>query len=190
MNTVFALDGMEIVTAPAPDIDIVFDLYDKAIEFQKTVFDKHWLGFEADLVRREIDENRLWKILEGDATACIFSVAYEDPFIWGDRSGDAAMYIHRIVTNPEFRGRGYVKAIVEWARTHAYENALQYIRMDTWGDNLKLKDYYTGCGFEYKGVITPTPSPTLPKHYHGITLGLFEIDLVKEGSDASGTAPF
>lgn len=181
---------MEIVNASASDIGLIFDLYDKAIEFQKTVFDKHWLGFDADLVRREIDENRLWKIQEGDETACIFSVAYDDPFIWGERSSDAAMYIHRIVTNPDFRGRGYVRSIVEWTRTHAYENALQYIRMDTWGDNMKLKDYYTGCGFEYKGVITPTPSPTLPKHYHGISLGLFEIDLVKEGSNASSTAPF
>ena len=180
---------MEILSANEGDFSIIFDLYDKAIEFQKTVFDKHWLGFDTDLVRQEIDENRLWKILEGDATACIFSVAYEDPIIWGEDSGDSAMYIHRIVTNPEFRGRGYVKAIVEWARTHAYENALQYIRMDTWGDNLKLKDYYTGCGFEYRGVVTPAESPTLPKHYSGITLGLFEIDLEKEGSSIEDAAP-
>jgi len=180
---------MEIVNALDSDFDLIFDLYGKAIEFQKTVFDRHWLGFDADLVRREIDENRLWKILEGDDAACIFSVAYEDPVIWGEGSNESAMYIHRIVTNPDFRGRGYVKAIAEWARTHAYENALQYIRMDTWGDNLKLKDYYIGCGFEYKGVITPAESPTLPKHYSGITLGLFEIDLEKEGSETSGPAP-
>ena len=177
---------MEIVNAHDSDLELIFDLYGKAIEFQKTVFDKHWLGFDNELVRQEIDENRLWKILEADAIACIFSVAYEDPIIWGEDSSDSAMYIHRIVTNPEFRGRGYVKAIVEWARTHAYENALRYIRMDTWGDNLKLKDYYTGSGFEYKGAVTPADSPTLPKHYSGINLGLFEIDLEKEESEASG----
>lgn len=180
---------MEIVNARASDLDLIFDLYYKAIEFQKTVFDKHWLGFDADLVRREIDDNRLWKIQEGDETVCIFSVAYEDPIIWGENSGDSAIYIHRIVTDPEFRGRGYVRAIVEWARTHAYENALRYIRMDTWGDNAKLKDYYTGCGFEYKGVVTPAESPALPKHYSGITLGLFEIDLLEEGGRTEDAAP-
>jgi ribosomal protein S18 acetylase RimI-like enzyme len=168
---------MEIVTAQRSDFDLIFDLYDKAIHFQKSVFDKHWLGFDADLVRREIDENRLWKILESDATACIFSVAYEDPIIWGENSDDSAMYIHRIVTDPEFRGRGYVKAIVEWARTHAYENALRYIRMDTWADNLKLKEYYIGCGFEWMGTVSPADSPTMPAHYRGIHLGLFEMDL-------------
>ena len=180
---------MEIVNATASDFALIFDLYDKAIEFQKTVFDKHWLGFDADLVRREIDENRLWKIQEGGGTACIFSVTYEDPIIWGEDSADSAMYIHRIVTNPDFRGRGYVKAIAEWARTQAYENALRYIRMDTWGDNLKLREYYTACGFEYKGVVTPAESPTLPKHYSGINLGLFEIDIEAEGDRLTSTAP-
>jgi len=173
---------MEILNANSADFDLIFELYEKAIEFQKLVFDKHWLGFDADLVRREIAENRLWKILEGDETACIYSVAYEDPVIWGENSGENAMYIHRIVTNPDFRGRGYVKAIVEWARGHAYENGLLYIRMDTWGDNLKLKEYYTGCGFEFKGVVWPAESKDLPKHYSAISLGLFEIDLLKKSS--------
>jgi len=180
---------MSIIPANQTDFDTIFDLYDKAIEFQKQVFDKHWLGFDVDLVRREIAENRLWKIVESGEAACIFSVAYEDPIIWGEQSGESAMYIHRIVTNPDFRGRGYVKAIVKWARSYACENGLRYIRMDTWGDNLKLKDYYTGCGFAYKGVVWPAESPTLPRHYSGINLGLFEIDLGMEGSRLEDPAP-
>ena len=171
---------MKIVNAAAEDFDTVFDLYDKAIEYQKQVFDKHWLGFDGGLVNREISEKRLWKIMEDDLVACIYSVAYEDPIIWGEGSGDSAMYIHRIVTNPDFRGRGYVRTITDWSKEHAAENGLRYVRMDTWGDNLKLKDYYTGCGFEYKGVVWPADSPTLPKHYSGISLGLFEIDLGRD----------
>ena len=163
--------------ATASDFDLIFDLYDKAIEFQKTVFDKQWLGFDADLVNREIDEERLWKIVDDNCVACIYSVTYEDPIIWGKESQVGAMYIHRIVTNREFRGRGYVREIVEWAREHAVEKGLRYIRMDTWADNLKLKDYYTGCGFEWKGTVSPEDSPTMPAHYRGIQLGLFEIDL-------------
>lgn len=172
---------MNINNAEHDDFDTIFDLYDKAIEFQKQVFDKHWLGFDKDLVNREIAEGRLWKIVENSEIACIYSVAYEDPIIWGETSGDSAMYIHRIVTNPDFRGRGYVKTITEWAKDHARDNGLRFVRMDTWGDNLKLKDYYVGCGFEYKGVMTPEESDTLPRHYSAITLGLFEIDLAGLG---------
>lgn len=170
---------MEFVTAEPADVKRIFDLYDKAIEFQKQVFDKHWLGFDGELVNREIAEGRLWKILEDDDIACIYSVAYEDPIIWGPISGDRAMYIHRIVTNPNFRGRGYVKAITEWAKEHAREHGLGFVRMDTWGDNLKLKDYYEDCGFKFVGLMSPEESETLPKHYSGISLSLFEIDLEK-----------
>lgn len=168
---------MRFENAIPADFDTIFDLYDKAIEFQKTVFDKQWLGFDVDLVNREIDDGRLWKIVEEDNVACIYSIAYADPIIWGSESHIAAMYIHRIVTNPEFRGRGYVRTIVNWAREHAAENDLLYSRMDTWADNLKLKDYYTGCGFEWKGTVSPEDSTTMPAHYRGIQLGLFELDL-------------
>ena len=168
---------MWIENAVADDIATVFDLNDKAIEFQKTVFDKHWLGFDTKLVNKEIDDGRLWKIVEDGRIACIYSVAYSDPIIWGENSGEAAMYMHRIVTNPDFRGRGYVRVITEWAKGCARSRGIRFVRMDTWGDNQKLIDYYKDCGFRFIGVMTPEESDTLPKHYRGISLSLFEIDL-------------
>lgn len=168
---------MRFENVAVKDLDTVFLLYDKAIEFQKTVFDKTWLGFDAGFVNREIDEGRLWKIIEDEKIACIYSITYADPIIWGKNSGDSAMYIHRIVTNPVFRGRAYVRSITEWAKGHAVENGLRYVRMDTWGDNQKLTDYYKDCGFRYLGIMTPELSDELPKHYVGISLSLFEIDL-------------
>ena len=168
---------MQFINAEPADIDTIFDLYDKAIEFQKTVFDKTWQGIDRELVAKEIAENRLWKIVENGSVPCIFSVTYADPILWGERSHESAMYIHRIVTNPEFRGRGYVRSITEWARNHASENGIRFIRMDTWGDNQKLIDYYQDCGFKFIGLTTPAESPTLPAHYRGTELSLFEIDL-------------
>jgi ribosomal protein S18 acetylase RimI-like enzyme len=168
---------MKIKNAAAEDIEIIFGLYDKAVEFQKTVFDKHWLGFDVKLVEREIEEGRLWKIVEEGHIACIFSVAYEDPIIWGPDSGNSAMYIHRIVTNPDFRGRGYARVITEWAKEFASVRGLRFVRMDTWGDNQKLLEYYQDCGFKFLGLVTPEESDTLPKHYSGLNLSLLEIDL-------------
>ena len=168
---------MEIVNAEREDIDTIFDLYDKAIEFQKKVFDKHWLGFDAALVNGEIAERHLWKIVENGQIACLFSIAYSDPIIWLEKSKDPAMYIHRIVTNPDFRGRGYASVITEWARGHAKANDLRFVRMDTWADNQKLLDYYHACGFKSIGLVTPEESDMLPKHYSGLSLSLLEIDL-------------
>ena len=170
---------MDIINASHDDIETVFDLYDKAIEFQKTVFDKTWLGFDQELAATEIDEKRLWKIIDDEQTACIFSITYADPIIWGHDSHVSAMYIHRIVTNPEFRGRAYVRKITDWALEHAKNQGLRFVRMDTWGDNQKLIDYYQACGFQFRGLTTPARSAELPKHYSAIELSLFEIDLEK-----------
>jgi RimJ/RimL family protein N-acetyltransferase len=48
--------------------------------------------------------------------------------------------------------------------------------MDTWGDNQKLIDYYQKCGFKFLGIIIPDQAG-LPKHYNGISLSLFEIEV-------------
>ena len=168
---------MRFEPATPHDRDRVFELYDEAIAFQKTVFDKHWLGFEPAMVEREIAEDRLWKIVDDGEITCIFSIAFHDPIIWGEQSGDSAIYIHRIVTGSRFHGRGYVIAITDWAMEYARTNGLRFVRMDTWGDNQKLIEYYQNCGFRFVGVMTPEESDTMPAHYRGITLSLFEIDL-------------
>ncbi len=129
---------MQINNAISQDIETIFKLYDQAIEFQKTVFDKHWQGFERSLIEREISENRLWKIVEMGEIACIFSIAFSDSLIWSEKDDEPSLYIHRIVTNPLFRKRGQVKAIVEWTKDYGSQLGKKFIRMDTWGDNLKL----------------------------------------------------
>lgn len=168
---------MEFLNSETKDFNEILRLYDLAIEFQKTKFDKSWLPFDQAMINREIAEKRHWKIVIEDKIACIFSIAFEDPLIWKEKSGEPAIYIHRIVTNPEFRGQKFVPKITDWSIEYAKSIGKEFVRMDTWGDNQKLIDYYVACGFAFLGVITPTKSADLPKHYDGITLSLFEIKL-------------
>ena len=166
---------MKIIASNVEDIETIFDFYDMAVIYQKTKFDKHWLPFDKAMVAKEVNDGLQFKIVEGDDVACVFAIAHDDPFIWKEKNADPSVYIHRIVTHPNFRGRHYVKAIIEWAKEYAKEHQKQYIRMDTWGDNQSLIDYYVRCGFRFLGIITPEASDTLPKHYSAITLSLFEI---------------
>ncbi len=168
---------MEFLNSAIEDLDEIFRLYDLAVEFQKRVFDKSWLPFEREFIETEIAEKRHWKILIDDKIACIFSIAFADPLIWKERGREPAIYIHRIAINPEFRGWKFVPRIVEWARDYAKSLGKKFVRMDTWGDNQKLIDYYTDCGFEFLGVVTADEIEKLPKHYEGITLSLFEMKL-------------
>jgi uncharacterized damage-inducible protein DinB len=115
-------------------------------------------------------------MLEGQV-ALIFSVTYEDALIWGNKSRDPAIYIHRIATNRFFRGRGYMKQIVAWAKGHARTFGKNFIRMDTWADNQNLINYYVDCGFKLLGIKHLRKTTGLPIHYEGNDLSLFEIDL-------------
>ncbi len=167
---------MQIINSTPQDFDSIFKLYDAAVEYQKTVFHRQWQGFEPGLVETEIRENRQWKILVDEQIACIFAITFNDFAIWGERDQNDAIYIHRIVTNPDFRGGNFVRFITAWAKDYAGSLGKKYVRMDTWGDNEKLIGYYQKCGFNFLGIITPDYRK-LPKHYVGITLSLFEIEL-------------
>jgi GNAT superfamily N-acetyltransferase len=160
------------------DFNEIFKFYDLAVEYQKTKFNKHWKGFEKSLIEKEIAEKRQWKIIIDDQIACIFAITFEDESIWKEKNIDKAVYFHRIVTHPKFRGQHFVKEIVKWGKGFAIENDLDFLRMDTWGDNESLIEYYQKCGFDFLGIITPDYSD-LPKHYQGITLSLFEIRVDK-----------
>lgn len=166
---------MTFIPSTTADIPEIFSFYELAVAYQKTKFNRHWQQFDPALIAREIAEGRQWRITAGNRTACIFATAFEDPFIWGEKSVEPALYLHRIVTHPDFRGNNYVQQIITWAKAYCKEQQLQYIRMDTWGDNQELIDYYVQCGFRFLGIITPQASDTLPSHYSGITLSLFEI---------------
>jgi ribosomal protein S18 acetylase RimI-like enzyme len=165
---------MNFESSTIEDIDSIFEFYDMAVAYQKIKFNKHWQGFDSALVEKEISENRQWKIIINDEIACVFAITFEDKSIWKEKNSDKAVYFHRIVTHPKFRGHHFVEKIIVWGLQFAKENNLDFMRMDTWGDNQVLIDYYQKCGFNFLGIITPDYNG-LPKHYTGITLSLFEI---------------
>ena len=85
------------------------------------------------------------------------------------------MYIHRIATNPDFRGRNLVASIVEWAKTFARKNNKDYVRLDTMGENRKLIDHYTKMGFTFLGMFDMKNTEGLPEHYQNGQAALFEL---------------
>ena len=166
---------MKIVNATSKDLETLMSLYEDAIAHQKAVSDLVWIGFDKAMVLKEIEENRQWKIMIDGTVACVFMTARNDRAIWDEKDADAAIYIHRISTNPDFRGRGFVKLITNWAIDYAKANSIDYVRLDTWQDNARLHSIYQNAGYAYVGKKVIIPSADLPKHYWGTTLGLFEI---------------
>jgi ribosomal protein S18 acetylase RimI-like enzyme len=168
---------MKILNSEPADIDTIFELYDLATAYQQKYTNRSWLGFERSLILEEILAQRQWKIVVDNKIACVFVTGFNDPHIWKEKDADPAVYLHRIATNPAFRGQGFVKHIVEWTRSYAKENGKKFIRMDTGSGNDKLNNYYISCGFNYLGTTGIDPEADLPLHYKKGDYSLFEMEL-------------
>jgi ribosomal protein S18 acetylase RimI-like enzyme len=172
---------MIITPSIIEDVPQIRELFAAAIEYQKQKFDNHWHGLnEAGLIT-EIGEQLHWKIMEGDRIAAFFSIAFTDALIWDERDADPAIYLHRIVTNAAFRGRGYVNAITGWAEAYGRDAGKVFVRLDTDRNNIRLNAYYQQCGYTFCGIKTfhDTGNPLIPKHYFGAGLSLYEKPIRK-----------
>lgn len=167
----------QIESSNINDIEEIFRLYKIATDFQKTRFIVHWPEFDRELIETEIAENRQWKIVVDNKIACVWATTFDDPQIWEERNDDPSVYIHRIATNPDFRGQNLVGQIVEWVKIYAIENQKQFIRMDTVGDNQGLINYYTKCGFDFSGLLKLKNTDGLPAHYDNATVSLFQMTI-------------
>ena len=169
---------MQISTTTNKDIDEIFSFYKTASAYQKTKKKVIvWPEFKRDMVATEITENRQFKMLINHKVACIWAITFSDAQIWEDKNKDAAIYIHRIATNPNFRGNNFVAKIVEWAKEYVLEKDIQFIRLDTLGNNTQLIKHYKNAGFDFLGLFNLKDTSNLPAHYKLGPVCLFEIDL-------------
>ena len=167
---------MQLLPSTPADIDEIFRLYRLAAAYQAKINSVViWPEFERSLVEQELAENRQWKLLVDNTVACVWAITFDDPLIWEAKNADPAIYIHRIATNPDFRGQNFVLQIVKWAKNYARQHGKQFVRLDTIGENAGLITHYTACGFTYLGLSQLTNTAGLPAHYHGATVSLFEL---------------
>jgi ribosomal protein S18 acetylase RimI-like enzyme len=169
---------MIIANSNLDDIPEIFKLYRLAADYQRLKFPANqWPEFDRELISSEVADNRQFRLLIDDKIACIWAITYSDAQIWGDKENNSSIYIHRIATNPEFRGNNFVQAIVDWSRDFARKQNKAFIRMDTCGENERLINHYKSCGFDYLGMKKLKNTSQLPSHYHNADVCFFEIEL-------------
>jgi ribosomal protein S18 acetylase RimI-like enzyme len=170
---------MLITHTTIEDLNVLEELFNLAIQYQQSKSSHYWRGMNRALIETEIREQLHWKIIEEDQIACFFSIAFNDRLIWDERDADPSVYLHRIVTNPAFRGRGYVKHIVAWAEVFGRAAQKKWVRLDTSRDNERLNAYYQQCGFVFCGIkrFEDESDPSIPRHYLGSGLSLYELPI-------------
>jgi len=169
---------MKIENSTIEDLPKIFELYRIATNYQKQKWPGNvWPEFEVEMVKGEIKEKKQWKLTIDNKIACIWATTFSDPVIWEEKNIDPSVYIHRIATNPKFKGQKLVEKIVEWSKEYAIQNQKEFIRMDTCGRNESLINHYTNCSFEFLGIHKLKSSDGLPSHYIDADVCFFQIKI-------------
>ncbi len=166
---------IKIINTTKGDLNTVLWLFEQAIALQGKNGYKVWEGIDKIALQKDINEGLQYKIVKGNDILCIFSIQHNDPFIWRDRDQNNAIYLHRIVVNPNFKGQKQFKKVLNWAKQFTEENNLKFVRMDTWADNKKIIDYYKSFGFEFIENYKTANASELPIQNRNLNVALLEM---------------
>jgi ribosomal protein S18 acetylase RimI-like enzyme len=170
-------DDIKIINTTKDDLDIILWFFEQAMELQGKNGYKVWHRIDKIALEKEIENRLQYKIMKGNDILCIFSIQYSDPFIWRERDQNDAIYLHRIVVNPNFKGQKQFEKVLNWAKQFAQTNNLKFVRMDTWADNAKIIDYYKSFGFVFIENFKTTNAPELPIQNRNLNVALLEMEL-------------
>ncbi len=145
------IDSYEVSHTAKEDLAVIYELFDHSIKYQEKRGFPVWKNYDRSAIVRDIEEKNQYKVVvEGQILAIVFSVCclcrgYVER-AW--RKGDA-IYLHRIVVNPAFKGQQLFGAILQWAIQHGNEKGLKFVRMDTWAANPNIVEYYKRFDFKF-----------------------------------------
>jgi ribosomal protein S18 acetylase RimI-like enzyme len=156
------------------DLPLIHELFEHSIAYQEHHGYPDWKNYDRNAIVRDIETGNQYKIVMDGLTALVFSVAYQDKIIWREADQQNAVYLHRMVINPQFKGQRLFGLVLAWCKQHIREKGLRFIRMDTWAANLNIIGYYKTFGFEVVESFTLPDTPELPVHNRNLPVTLLE----------------
>jgi GNAT superfamily N-acetyltransferase len=151
------------------------NFWNAALCYQKLKQLPLWPSYPEEKIKKEIQTGLHFSAFLPDGVlAGYFSFALSDELIWGEKERGDAIYIHRMCVNPDRKGNNLTASVLSWACGYALGAGRKLVRMDTWGDNLQLVNYYITRGFRHIGNRRLGAVPDLPPHYSNANLALFE----------------
>ena len=171
------IEQYEVKNTQMSDLSLIFNFFDQSIQYQEKHGYPAWRNYDKNAIIRDIENKNQYKVIVDSTTAIVFSVCYTDKVIWRDFEKGDAMYLHRIVVNPSFKGQKLFGIILDWAIKHGKQKGLASIRMDTWAANPNIVNYYKGYGFRFVENYTTPDSLELPIHNRKLALTLLEFKI-------------
>lgn len=168
------MNAFKIINTTKQDLEFIYSLFEEAIAYQQRKNYPIWNGFDKDVLIKDVASKQQYKIVIDKEIACVFSVCKNDPLIWGEREKGDAIYLHRIVVNPKYKGYKQFEKILNWSIDFAKQEKIRFIRMDTWAHNSNILDYYKNYGFKFLENFTTSDSSELAIQNRNLEVALLE----------------
>ena len=167
----------EIVNTDSGDLNFIYSLFEEAIDYIKKNNYIGWTTYDKNFISQDIENKLQFKIVEDSNIHCLFSLCFTDVLIWREKEANDAIYLHRIVVNPAFKGQKQFEKILKWSKEFAEKKGLKYIRMDTWAENPNIISYYKSFGFKHLEDYTTPNTKELPEQHRNLKVALLELAL-------------
>jgi len=113
---------------------------------------------------RDIERGQLWVAeIDGRIVGVVAITADPEPdYIQADWDHkEAALVVHRLAVDPDFRGVGVARALMKHAEEVARSHSIHAIRIDTNIENQATQRLFPGLGYRFAGEISLQMRPGL-----------------------------
>lgn len=167
----------QVENTSTADLDFIYSLFEEAINYIKKKNYVGWTTYDKNFIKNDLSKSLQYKIVEKNQITCVFSLCFNDALIWREKEIGDAIYLHRIVVNPLFKGQKQFEKILNWTIQFAKERKLKHIRMDTWAENPNIIEYYKSYGFQFLEYYTTPNTLELPAQHRNLKVALLELKL-------------
>jgi GNAT superfamily N-acetyltransferase len=143
--------NLQVRHAKAEDIETVESILEEARAWLHGRRVRQWLlPYPKSELVKDIARGEVYLAWIGNEPAGTMTLQPSDEVIWGEASDDA-LYIHRLAVRRKFAGREVGWQLLSWAEEAAASAGKCFLRLDCWGGNRRLCEYYRETGFESRG---------------------------------------
>ncbi|TCD10717.1 GNAT family N-acetyltransferase [Pedobacter frigidisoli] len=157
---------MKIRLAVEADIPKIMQLVKKVVPLMQAAGNFQWGNDYPNpgVFAEDIEIGQLWVAeINGDVAGVSAITKDQDPEYAdaGWEINDEAIVTHRLAVDPDCRGMGIARALMEQAEIVAKNKGIKILRVDTNSENLATRALFPKLGYEFSGEIGLAKRPGL-----------------------------
>jgi ribosomal protein S18 acetylase RimI-like enzyme len=158
--------GMEIRVATGDDVPALLELVRRVVPLMRATGNLQWDESypNEEVFRRDIELGQLWVAVIGGSVAGVAAITMDQEPEYAKVGWDvdeAAIVVHRLAVDPEFRGAGVAGALMQQAEVVAVEREVTALRVDTNTQNEATQRLFPKLGYVLAGEIGLSYRPGL-----------------------------